>query len=236
MEDAQVVAGLATTLVARGLDAKMCGPRNLLFDNSGGAMLWGQRVAVIVRFVQAEWLPSLCPQWRSWWTTHVPVLNPPTAAMVESKRLPLVWDKLVSAMPVWRQLLPATADPREVPWRTDEWIVKPAYGNTGDDVACVAWTEPREWRRIVRRVRLRPRSWVAQRRFEVIAVDTPIGECRPCIGVFAIGGRVAGAYGRLVWGHIVDYQAIDAAVLIEPAVEKTETSSLAQWGSDGAIR
>jgi glutathionylspermidine synthase len=214
MEDAQVVAGLGKRLAQRGVAAQMCAPRNLLWQGDCQASLWGEPVSAIVRFVQSEWLPTTGPQWQRWWTTRVPVLNPPTAAIAESKRLPLVWDQLETAMPTWRALLPTTADPREVSWRSDEWIVKPAYGNTGDDVACIAWTPPRDRRRLNFLIRLQPRSWVAQRRFQPTPIQTPMGLCHPCIGVFTIGGIVAGAYGRIAFGPIVDYRAIDAAVLI----------------------
>ena len=38
----------------------------------------------------------------------------------------------------------------------------------------------------------------------------------PCVGVYTIDGRAAGAYVRLSHRPIVDYRAIDAALLIEP--------------------
>jgi glutathionylspermidine synthase len=215
MEDAQVVAGLGKRLAQQGISAQICAPRNLIWGADHSASIWGRCVSAIVRFVQAEWLPKMGSGWQQWWTTGVPVLNPPTAAIVESKRLPLIWDRLQTAMPTWRALLPTTADPRDVPWRSDEWIVKPAYGNTGDDVACVAWTTPRDWRRLRYRIRLQPRAWVAQRRFEVTPTQTPLGRGYPCIGVFTIGGIAAGAYGRIALGPVVDYRAIDAAVLLE---------------------
>jgi len=219
MEDTQVVAGLARCLAERNIPSLMCSPRNLLWDKNGNATLWGRRVSAIVRFVQAEWLPALDPHWRHWWKARLPILNPPTAMIAESKRLPLVWKDLSIPMPTWRQLLPETADPHDAPWRTGEWIVKPAYGNTGDDVASIAWTPKKEWRRISWQLRLNPRSWVAQRRFDAQSIDTPLGLYRPCIGVFTIGGRAVGAYGRLAASHVVDYRAIDAAVLIEARSE-----------------
>jgi hypothetical protein len=114
MEDTQVVAGLARILADRGISFLMCAPRNLVWDKSGRATLWGQPVSSIVRFVQAEWLPALDPHWRNWWNARVPILNPPTAVIAESKRLPLAWKDLPLLMPTWRQLLPETADPRDV--------------------------------------------------------------------------------------------------------------------------
>ena len=35
----------------------------------------------------------------------------------------------------------------------------------------------------------------------------------PCLGVYTIGGRVAGAYGRLARRPLIDARAEDAAVL-----------------------
>jgi hypothetical protein len=37
----------------------------------------------------------------------------------------------------------------------------------------------------------------------------------PCIGVYTIGGRACGIYGRLSRNPVVTYTAADVAVLIE---------------------
>jgi hypothetical protein len=36
----------------------------------------------------------------------------------------------------------------------------------------------------------------------------------PCIGVYTVNGRAAGAYGRLSWRQVIDFSAVDVAVLV----------------------
>jgi hypothetical protein len=37
----------------------------------------------------------------------------------------------------------------------------------------------------------------------------------PCLGVFTVDGRAAGIYGRLSPRPVIDYAAVDAAVLTD---------------------
>ena len=67
---------------------------------------------------------------------------------------------------------------------------------------------------MAREVRWRPGGWVAQRRFATVALASPIGRVRPCIGVYVVDGRAAGAYARLSRGAVVDYSAVDVALLV----------------------
>ena len=150
---------------------------------------------------------------------RTPVANPGVALLSETKRLPIVWDRLHTAMPTWRALLPETRDPRDAPWQRggDGWIVKAALTNTGDSVAAPDLVPPDRWRRTSWDVRMWPGQWVAQRRFETRAVDTPAGAAFPCVGVYTVDGRAAGAYGRLAVGRpVVDFAATDVAVLVRP--------------------
>ena len=73
----------------------------------------------------------------------------------------------------------------------------------------------REWRRRCLDILLYPDDWVAQKRFAPLAIETCLGPMIPCIGVYTIDGRACGAYGRLGSTPIINYSAIDAAVLVE---------------------
>jgi len=55
---------------------------------------------------------------------------------------------------------------------------------------------------------------------EPVAVDSPIGPVYACIGVYTIAGRACGIYGRLSRTPVVDYSAIDVAVLLVDDDEK----------------
>ena len=61
---------------------------------------------------------------------------------------------------------------------------------------------------------LHPREWVAQRRFEAVPVDTPTGPMYPCVGIYTVAGRAVGAYTRLSPHPVIDYAAVDVALLV----------------------
>lgn len=227
MEDHQVVAHLARRLQAIGIDAHLAQPKHLHWHD-GHAHLrtaWHEGpLAAIVRFYQAEWLARLGRRadWRPLFVSgRTPVGNPGCAAVSESKRFPLVWDELGLPLPAWREHLPETRDPRDAPWRRDDgWLVKSAYCNTGDSVAWAGLQPRRRWLKTLLDVALHPESWVAQRRFRTLPIDTPRGPMFPCIGVYTIGGRACGIHGRLSPTPVINYAATDVAVLIADHAEE----------------
>jgi hypothetical protein len=198
-------------------------------------------VDAVLRFYPAEWmynLPAACG-WSAYFEqTATPVSNPASALLTQSKRFPLVWNSLRTPGPTWRALLPETRDPRDVPGTTDvvsafrrpafvvsairrtrwedngEWVLKPALGRVGEDVAIAGVTPAQDWRRIARDVRRHPSHWIAQRRF--VATPMQVGGVKryPSVGVYTVNGKVAGAYGRIAERPLIDSRARDAAVLI----------------------
>lgn len=208
MEDTQVVSYLAALLRARGGAPRLVGPRDFSWDFDA-----------VVRFYQAEWLPGLPRQteWtRFFFEGKTPVANPGTAVLLESKRFPLAWDRLRTPLPTWRSLFPETRDPRQAPWRTEDgWILKTAFCNTGDTVSARDLLPREKWHAVERDVSRRPGDWVAQRRFDPLAVTTPIGPLYPCLGIYTVDGHAAGIYGRVSPRPVIDFEAIDIAVLID---------------------
>lgn len=111
--------------------------------------------------------------------------------------------------------MPETRDPRDAPWERDEgWLIKSTYCNTGDTVMIRALAETKQWRKAARNARWRPGEWVAQRRFETVAIESPMGHVYPCVGVYVIDGAAAGAYARISGGPVVDFAATDIALLL----------------------
>jgi hypothetical protein len=222
MEDQQIMAFLAARLREHGCTACFAQPTQLRWRNSFAYLdtAWHcGPLDVIVRFYQSEWLARLPARygWKHFFRGgRTPVVNPGVAIISESKRFPLVWDRLTTQLPTWRALLPETREPREVPWSTDaDWLVKAALSNTGDEVGIRTLLKEREWRDVRWAVRLRPGRWVAQRRFDSVPLETPLGRMHACVGVYTIDGRAAGAYARLARRPLIDYAAVDAALLIE---------------------
>jgi len=219
MEDQQVVHYLAKRLLERGVSAHCAHPTQLEWQGEA-CVLAGRPLGALLRFYQAEWLPKL-PRSTRWWrylrSAHTAVLNPATCIVIESKRFPLVWDALRSTrLEAWRQLLPTSADPRHAPWNNDDgWLLKTALCNTGDTVSVKSLMTSTTWAKAARSARWFPQNWIAQRRFEAVPLETPLGPVYPCIGVYTIEGRACGAYARLSHGPVVDYAAIDVALLLK---------------------
>jgi glutathionylspermidine synthase len=222
MEDQQVVRYLAAALGRRGIATRVCDPRQLRWS-SGRAFFeddfGGAPIAAVVRFYQGEWFAraSVRSGWPALFSQGATLVsNPGSALLIESKRFPLVWDALHAPLPTWRTLLPETHDPRDVNWIDDlSWILKAAFCNNGDEVAIRGISPPAHWRRAARSARWNPSGWVAQRRFDALAIPTPLGPMRPCLGVYIIDGKAGGIYGRMTHGAVIDYASIDVAVLIE---------------------
>jgi glutathionylspermidine synthase len=222
MEDLQIAELLTRRLRALGREAYCAVPRQISWAK-GRARLnlaWYEGpVSAIVRFYQAEWLASLPASmgWRELFTSVAPpVLNPGSSILTESKRLPLVWNALDAAAPTWRALLPESRDPREVRWKDDGWVMKQAFCNTGDTVLVYPRLARSDQRGLALDVALRPGSWVAQRRFDPVGIETPAGLLYPCLGVYTVDGAAVGVYARASASGVTDGSALDLALLVEP--------------------
>jgi len=219
MEDFQVTAYLAQRLEQHGLTTLLLNPTQLGWrDGRAFVARTNAPLTGLVRFYQAEWLARL-PKDTGWqrlfFDGETRVSNAAGSALTESKRFPLSWTHLSTRLPTFSRLLPETRALSEAPWfRDDGWLLKAAYSNAGDSVVARPWVNKARWARTAAQALARPRSWVAQRRFEIERVDTPEGALAPCVGVYVIDGEVAGAYLRLSKGRLIDYSAMDAALLI----------------------
>jgi glutathionylspermidine synthase len=222
MEDQQIIAYMSHVLRTRGCATRLAHPAQIIWRDGRASLAAGnsfQPLAAMVRFFQAEWLAGLPSNsgWQYFFRGgQTPVANPGTAVITESKRFPLTWPHLKTPMPTWRWLLPETRDPRDAPWRSDDgWLLKTAMCNTGDTVSIRSRMNPTQWRRVGWDVLFRRNSWVAQRRFNTLPVETPMGPMYPCIGVYTLNGRACGAYARLARTEVVDFSAVDVALLVE---------------------
>jgi hypothetical protein len=222
VEDTQVVAHIAERLRASGLAAQLASPHHLRWEGGRAHIESDFRsapVQAVLRFYQVEWIVDLpC---RSAWVPLfrgglTPVSNPGSAAFTESKRLPVFWSELDASTSVWRSVLPETRDPREARGLLGgEWVLKPAFGNTGEHVALRQRMSTTAWLKSALSALAQPRRWVAQRRFHSTPLESPRGPLHACVGVYVVDGHVAGAYGRLSPSPVIDFAATDAAVLVE---------------------
>lgn len=227
MEDHQIMACLADQLCELGCQSCLTSPLQIEW-RSGRAFLKShstlESLDSLVRFYQGEWLANLPDgsDWHFFFSGAItPVANPGQGIIAESKRFPLLWNNMKTPLPTWRALLPETRDPRDAAWQSDDsWLLKSAFCNTGDTVSVRSMMSPRQWESTMRQVRRHPHSWVAQQRFEAVPIPTPPGHMFPCVGVYTIDGRAAGAYGRISPRPLINFEAIDVALLIEPDVKE----------------
>jgi hypothetical protein len=221
-DDRQVMEYLAKALRARDMKTTMVSPAHIRFDNERASIqssFASLEPECLIRFFPADWLPRLGSpsRWSGFFSSGATVLsNPGTALLLQTKRAPLVWDRVAGRVDTWRVMMPESRCPRDVTAiGSDEWVLKPALGRVGEDVAIAGITGPREFAAILKRVRRRPSAWVAQRRFESIAVETPDGLRHACLGVFTVDGSTAGCYGRVSVKALTDGDSQDVAVLME---------------------
>lgn len=219
-DDRQVMEFLGRRLSERGCRTVMVSPVNLRWK-SGVARFhesFGDaEVDEIVRFYPAEWLANISGEaLRSYFHgSRTPISNPATALLVQSKRFPLVWDSLASDLRTWRSLLPETRSITDLDKRDlAEWVIKPIFGRVGDGVAIEGVTPPHLYKKIVRAAKRRSGEWIAQKKFQAVAIRSEHGDLYPSIGVFTINGLAAGAYGRVGRKPLIDHEAQDVAVLI----------------------
>jgi hypothetical protein len=48
-----------------------------------------------------------------------------------------------------------------------------------------------------------------------VPVPTPAGPRHVCVGVYTVNGRTGGAYARLAEKPLIDFAAVDVALLLE---------------------
>ncbi len=75
-------------------------------------------------------------------------------------------------------------------------------------------TPPRKLRKSRLSAALYRRHWVAQERFSIDNIGTLDAPAYPCVGVYTLGTRVIGAYGRVSQQPIIDMDAQDAPVFV----------------------
>jgi glutathionylspermidine synthase len=221
VEDLQVVSHLRAALRRRGIEAACLRPEQLQW-RARIAHLTGARglepIDLVFRFYQGEWMTRVRgDDWRNLFRGgRTPVCNPPTAVLSESKRVPALQHELTTPMPTWRRFVPITR-PIRAAWMTpgEEWVLKRSYSNTGDSVLARDWSPRTEFVSTLLHGLVAPAEWIAQKRFETQRLPTPLGFMYPCIGVYVVNGCACGIYGRLSSHPVVNFTAIDAAVLVE---------------------
>jgi glutathionylspermidine synthase len=219
IEDAQIMSYLARRMAEQQLEPRLLQPKQLRpFEGGVGVAsdAYSGPLDLLFRFFPAEWLPQLPRRtgWRALVHGQVPVCNPVHAVLTQSKRFPLIWDRLTASLQTWRSLLPETRPIGRFGIPDKSWVVKPALGHEGYNIGIAGVTEEDTWRRIRGSIRWNPNAWVAQRRFSPIVLLSPEAALYPSLGVYVIDGRAAGIYGRVASRPFIDDRSREIIVLI----------------------
>ena len=219
-DDRQVMQFLSDYFIAHGFGALFVAPDHLRWRNKKAvSILEGEEGEVdgIVRFFPLEWFEDLPKNsdWQGYFDCNTPSCNHPVAILTQSKRLPLIWDKLGIEIPAWKRFLPDTKEAGSITPREENWIYKPALGRVGESISIKEAIPEKELLLIEKAVRKKPKDWIAQRMFKSAPLTTDDGESyHLCVGVFTVDGKSAGFYGRASQYPRIDKRAKDIPILI----------------------
>jgi hypothetical protein len=219
--EARQVDVLVKEIEKRGVRAIRATPGRLRWK-SGLAVMGRSRLTLtptlIVRQLIVEQLLRLRRRslWVPWFCEgRTPVSNPGYSILAESKRFPCVLRDLNAPMSAFQSHSPESRPPNEVPAGSqNQWVFKPALGGAGRGIAVAGVTEKSAFKTTVELSRRHPMKWVAQRRFESVAVPTERGSGHVCLGIYTIDGVAAGAYARIKGSALIDKSALSIPVLI----------------------
>jgi hypothetical protein len=168
----------------------------------------GITVRELVRSEHAVWEPWFCGG-------KTLMSNPGTVVVVGSKRFPVLWKEMDTRMSTWRSFLPETCCPGELKGGSvTDWVFKPTFGSDGARVAIAGVTMRQAFRETVDQARRHPDRWVAQRRFESVALSTERGPGHVCLGIYTVDGVAAGAFTRIRGEALINARSLWLPVLI----------------------
>ena len=220
-DDRQVMQFLSDYFNENGMDTVFAAPDLINWvDKKAVSIVKGKECNVdgIVRFFPLEWLVNLPKKsnWKEYYDCEIPSCNHPVSIFAQSKRLPLIWDKLGIEIPAWKKLLPETVNPKLMKKQVEGWIFKPALGRVGEGISIKEAITEKEFIKIQKAVRKRPYDWIAQKKFISKPLIAENNESyHLCVGVFTIDCKAAGFYARISPYPRIDSNAMDVPVLVE---------------------
>ena len=226
-DDRQVMEYLGSRFRAVGMQPAYLAPEHVRWqDGMASSIAKGQEgpLGCLLRFFPAEWFTELGRRyrWQDYFSARTASCNHPVAVLCQSKRLPLVWDRIGHRAEAWRRVLPETRAPFFTDSSSDAWVLKPAWGRVGELILIPEVNSVRESRLIRLNARLFPREWVRQRRFISRPLASSRGLQHICIGVYTVNGKACGFYGRAAARPRIDALACDMPILVSETLPAEE--------------
>lgn len=221
-DDRQVMQFLGDKLKNMGFNIIYAAADHLRFENNEAiSILDGNigKIDTIFRFTPLEWLIGIKPKrWQGYFDTTTTSCNHPIAIFAQTKRFPLVWDKLEKLgieFSTWRKLLPETLEVKDAKNKAG-FIYKPACGRVGEGISIKEACIDDEYEKIIKEVKKHPKQFLAQKRFNSKPLISEEGESfHVCLGSYTVDGKAAGYYARINKTPRIDSNAADIPVLIE---------------------
>lgn len=221
-DDRQVMQFLGNKLETLGFKVIYGAADHVNFENNMAySILDGNetKLDAIFRFTPLEWLIDIKPKrWQGYFDTVTSCCNHPIAIYAQTKRFPLVWDKLESLgvdLSTWRKLLPETIEVKDAKGKED-YIYKPACGRVGEKISIKEACKDDEYKKIIEDVKKHPKKYLAQKRFNSKPLIGENGEeYHLCLGSYSVDGKHGGYYARISHTPRIDSNAADIPVLIE---------------------
>ena len=220
-DDRQVMQFLGDKLTEMGYKVLYGAADHVRFKNNKAySILSNNEVELdgIFRFTPLEWLKDIKPKkWSGYFDTVTPSCNHPVAIFAQTKRFPLIWDKLEEngiKLDYWRKLLPETIEVKNAKNR-DGFIYKPACGRVGEKISIKEACSEEEYKIILKDVKKRPKAYLAQKKFISKPLEIDKEQYHVCLGSYTVDGKHAGYYARISKTSRIDSNAADIPVLIE---------------------
>lgn len=217
-DDRQVMQYIGDYFETKGIKSHYVGPTMISFKDKV-AYLNEEKIDGLFRFFPLEWFLNLPRKykWDNYFSTNALSCNHPLNILSQSKRLPLIWDKLNIDLKTWKKLLPHTVDPKlyfKDEKYKDNYIFKPTFGRVGEGVMIDEVIGNKVKQQIIKAAKKYPKAWVLQQRFESVPLTADNESYHLCIGVFTVNDKCAGFYGRISHKPRIDEHAVDIPILV----------------------
>ena len=206
VEDMQMFKFLEDELNKHNLKAVHLAPDQIAWTDDSQI----ENISGIVRHYPAEWLEETpVMAFEKYFATKIVQANHPIALIAQSKRLPLVWNKIPIATSTWQELLPETI---EAGFKDSlEWLYKPAFGRVGEGISMPGVIPKNEIAEIKAAAIKENKQWIQQKMFKSL----PVNDLHISVGAFAINGKFVGCFSRASTFPLMDFWAKELPVLKE---------------------
>lgn len=221
-DDRQVMQYVGDFFEEKGIKSSYVDPTSVKFKETK-AYYQNELIDGLFRFYPLEWLENLpiTYKWKNYFHTSTISCNHPINILSQSKRIPIVWDKLNINLDNWKRLLPNTVDTKKYfdeKLNEKNYILKPNLGRVGEGVSIDEVISKTDKIAIEKAAKKFPKNWVAQEKFISKPLTSSDGEIfHLCIGVFTVNESCAGFYGRISYQPRIDEHAIDIPILVVKA-------------------